>query len=99
MVNSQSSVRSSRTIVSVFSRLSRGAGLWILALAAAMSAMGAESDLLNRLDQALKSAASFEYGADSNAVMQLEQLVFDSAQDKAQCAAVEERLLQTLSSS
>ena len=98
MMNFQLSVRFGRTLVSDFRRLSRGVSLGVLAMAAAMSAVGAESDLANRLDQTLKSAATFEYGADSNAVMQLEQLVMDSAKDKAQCAAVEERLLQALSS-
>jgi HEAT repeat protein len=98
MMNSQFSARFGRTVFGGCRRLSRGVSLWALATAAAMAAVGAESDLPNRLDQALKIAVGFEYGADSNAVMQVEQLVMDSAKDPAQRAAAEERLLQALRS-
>ena len=98
MMNSQSSARFGRTILSDFRKLSRGVSVWVLATAAAMAAVGAENNLPSHLDQALKSAAGFEYGADSNAVLQVEQLVMESAKDPARRAAAEERLLQALSS-
>ena len=69
-----------------------------LALAGTLNTLvaAAEADSLARLDQALKTAAAYEYGKDSAALTLAEQIVVDSVKDPARRAAVEEKLVQAL---
>ncbi len=69
-----------------------------LFLALAFAATAADTDTLQRLDQALQAAAQFEYGGDSGPLQTAEQIVVESVTHPEQRAAVETRLLQALGS-
>ena len=67
---------------------------WGLILAA--NALAAAPDPLSRLDEALKAAASYQYGKDAQPLRTAEQIVVAAVKDPQQRAAVEQRLLAAL---
>jgi HEAT repeat protein len=68
----------------------------MLLLLAAQTGLAAEQDPLARLDEALKSVATFEYGKDSAPLATVEQVVVTVAADPTLRAQVEERLARVL---
>ena len=52
-----------------------------IALAVVMPAVAAEPDTMAQFDEALKAAATFEYGRDSGPLVRVEQIVVESATD------------------
>jgi len=67
--------------------------------ALAASVATAIPDPLAELDSALDAAMAFEYGKDSQPLLTIERIVFESAKDAKLHNAVEQRLLRALGSS
>ena len=72
--------------------------LLVIVIAVVTPVVAAESEIIEQLDQALKDVAKFEYGKDSGPLVQVEQIVVESAMDTKLRDAVERRLIRTLGS-
>ena len=72
--------------------------LLVTALAVVAPVMAAESEFIEQLDKALKDVVTFEYGKDSSPLVQIEQMVVESATDAKLRKEVEQRIIQALGS-
>lgn len=74
-------------------------GIFALGLCCSTVAIAAETNTLDRLDEALKAADGFEYGQDPAVWKTIEAIVTETAADPSQCRLVEARLLVSLRTS